>query len=96
MAKRPPDPKSKADRWPFSALRGMPIDAVFTPRDTAHLIGLEERQLWTLVRTGQFDPPIERLPGHPGFRSSSITRWLDARPVHKPMRTGDGTPGERS
>jgi hypothetical protein len=84
MPRKRRDPKIDAKRWPFEKIEDLPIDVLFTPSDAACLIGIEERQLWNLVRDGQIDPPVERLPGRPGFRRSSLTRWLASRPIHIP------------
>lgn len=94
MPNRKSHPRQRIERWPFDRIDGIQLDPLFSPSDAARLIGLDERQLWMLVRDGDFDPPVERIPGLPGFHQSSISKWLRNRPTYRARshpRSGKGS-----
>lgn len=53
-------------------------------REVQKTVGLSRSTVWRLIGKGGFPPPVQLSPGRVAWFESSITAWLEARPVGRP------------
>lgn len=64
----------------------IPIDPVLNLKQVQEAVGYSASQIYRLIAKGEFPDRLRLGPGRVGWRSSSISIWLDSRPFAAPSK----------
>lgn len=64
------------------------IDKILRLPEVCSVIGVRRSALYTMLRFGEFPPPIRVSRQCIGWKSSVVQSWIDSRPIAEAHRRG--------